>query len=1125
MATIGVNLTDRQRKALEARGVSVALIAGAGCGKTSVLTARYLGELDGRALREVVAVTFTEKAARELRARVRAACRSRLAAGESPRTWKSILRGLEAAPIDTFHGYCGGLLRAFPAEAGVEPGFAVLEESVASSLRDAALDSCLRRWIAERDEDFLALAIDLGLDGARATIAALIADRCRADLGDWARLDADSILDRWRAHFDAHARPALLSTIRGPVAACLALLAIPICPDARFLQRRDALLGLLPGIAEVADAEGRLAAVVEHARIQGIHKSKFRSESAYESIKSSFEELRDAIRTLRGRLAWDEAASRRAAEQGLRLSRLAAGAIEAYDRVRRAEGALDFDDLLLRSRDLLRAPDEGPRGDIIEAIATVLVDEFQDTDPIQGEILRRIVGDEIGGGRLYLVGDRKQSIYRFRGAQPDIFDDFRAAFPEAGRLALTENFRSRPELIAFFNALFARCFPDPDDRLEPGAEPPPCPGGARHAVEFLWAVGSDEPAPSRPNAGERRRGEARRIARRIATILGDGWPVRDRAEGRWRGANPGDVALLFRTLNDAGPYERALAEEGLDYHVVGGSAFFAQQEVIDVINLLATVEDPVDELALAGTLRGPFCCVSDDALYWLATAGPADLALNFEQWHALPELRGPDREAVARARRLVEGWRALKDRVPMAELLDRALDESGYEVALLGEFLGARKRANVRKLVRLARQFDRRGGFTLADLVARLRADLRDPPREEQAATTDEAGQAVRLMTIHQAKGLEFPIVVLPDLNRKAVGERSRVALHGELGPLVKPLDDTGDDAGASLGWAAYHAIEQAAEEAESLRLFYVAATRARDLLILSAGMGPDEPADSTALKLLDSAFDRASGSCKDGPLPCPVFVTPDEPPVAPRNRSRRRPDLLRIADALDPGPSPALSSTKPTATKVRRPSFLDLDPFSSRVDSLIRAVLADPNALVPGSLTLATDRAGRLQVPSAPARVVGAALHHMISFVSSPLARRIASSNHVVRSLPWILPWPADDPEPTVVRGLLDFAFRDELGSYEVVTLVTAESDARRERLRHFLSMRAAEAFGQLPVVRGWIVDLDPSIPGINGSLRDDAAITSAWTDLLAGRVAGDDGSGIEAPLQAIDQRLDSTE
>ncbi len=289
-----------------------------------------------------------------------------------------------------------------------------------------------------------------------------------------------------------------------------------------------------------------------------------------------------------------------------------------------------------------------------------------------------------------------------------------------------------------------------------------------------------------------------------------------------------------------------------------------------MINLLSVVEDPFDEVAMAGALRSPFFGVSDEGLFWLATTfEDGGLTAGILRLDEIDGLSPRDRQRVTRALELLSRWRSTKDHVPMARLVAQVLDESGFEAAVVCEFLGERKLANTRKIVRLARDFDRQGGFTLAEFVARLRTDLENEPREEQAATTDESSASIRLMSIHQAKGLEFPIVVLPDLARAASSRSPLVAFHPDLGLVVRPTQpspDSGDPAEGSFAWQAYLTLEKADDEQESLRLFYVAATRARDALILSAGLEPDEPVKSTspAMRLLDERFDRRTGHCRD---------------------------------------------------------------------------------------------------------------------------------------------------------------------------------------------------------------------------------------------------------------------
>ena len=600
----------------------------------------------------------------------------------------------------------------------------------------------------------------------------------------------------------------------------------------------------------------------------------------------------------------------------MRFARLALEARQAYDEAKRGRDGLDFDDLLVKTRDLLKPrPRAATPG---RAVEFLLVDEFQDTDPVQSEILRSLGGDAFASGRLFVVGDYKQSIYRFRGARPQLFQDIQGEFPAEGRHALTENFRSTTGVIDFVNALFADAFPGEHPPLEPGPGSSPASDGP--AVEFVWA---EEPADDEDikakGANEARKTEARWLARLIRSRIDAGWMVRDRKTKTVRRADAGDVAFLFRAMTDLAPYEAALQAEGLDFHVVGGKAFYAQQEVQDLVNVLSVIEDPLDPVALAGALRGPFFGLSDEALFRLGGSAPFDLAEGLERLDGLAGLSNLDRRGVAGARRLLAHWRGLKDRVSIAELVDRVLDESGFEAALLGEFLGDRKRANARKLVRLARRFDARGGFTLGHFVARIREDLREPPREEQAATTDEEGNSVRLMSIHQAKGLEFPIVVVPDLNRKQELPRKGVAFHPELGPLVRPVaveEDRGqgDDeegSGRSLGWVAFETVERLEEEAESIRLFYVATTRARDALILSAGAAPDAHPLSAALKWLDERFDRRSGVCRatlpEGWSAPSVRVTTECPPRPESAPGRvRRPRLRAVARVIESAPQGA---------------------------------------------------------------------------------------------------------------------------------------------------------------------------------------------------------------------------
>ena len=1112
-------LTGEQEQPLNVRSASVALSAGAGCGKTTVLTERFLRAIDRdgderRSLATVVAMTFTEKAARELRQRIRAACHARLASStpEQARFWRATLRALEAAPVNTFHEYCAGLLRRHALDAGLDPDFEVLDAYLAAAVRDETLGRCLRRWLAEPESalgaDLVELAVEFGLQRVRESLDDLVGARDAPALAGWVGKTPEELVTTWEKVWESEVCPALLRGLVAGSRDCAGLLARNDCTHPVGRERRQLVLEILSDLETSPDPGARLDELAAAARVQGGGTAKhWPSSAVFEGVKAGYESLRLAIKKVRPLLDSDPSASLQAATLGMRFLRLAAEARAAFDRAKLARGGLDFDDLLVRTRELLFRHEAAIRDDPARPVEFVLVDEFQDTDPVQSDILKRLTGSAFATGSLFVVGDFKQSIYRFRGARPRLFLDYRQAFPAAGQLDLSENFRSVTGVLDFVNALFQGVFPGTESRLMPG--PNARAASQAPAVAFVWPLDETETDDQgKPSAQALRRVEARWLARIIRARLDAGWPVRVRGSrsGEARNAHAGDVAFLFRAMTDVAPYEQALAAEGLDFHVVGGSAFYAQQEVQDLVNVLSVIEDPCDALALAGALRSPFFGVSDDGLYRLGSSGQGDLCARLREVETVEGLSGSDRRRAGRARGLLDRWQALKDRVPIAALVDRVLDESGYEAALPGEFLGDRKRANARKLVRLARRFDARGGFTLAQFVTQLRADLREPPREGQAATTDEEGTSVRLMSIHQAKGLEFPIVVAPDLNRKSEGSKKPVVFDPELGPLVRLNKDVAgadnEGTGQSLGWSVYRALEKREEDEESERLFYVATTRARDALILSAGGGPEVNPVSPALKLLSARFDRATGA-HPGKLP-EGWAVPEVEVIAscPPPRSggpTRRPRPAR------PGAVARLISATPlraapgAALPLPRPGLIDLvdapglSPRAARLARLIRAVLTDPAALKPGGLVGSVRKAARRQVPRAPADLEEETLRLLQAGLSDPFVQRLAGSSKLERGVEWTVSGPPVARGATVVHGRTEFLSRDGDGVWSVVTVSPPGAPEALERLRWVMSARAAAGRGLAPIGPGWRIEL-----GVPAVLRgedgfDDEAVESA--------------------------------
>jgi superfamily I DNA/RNA helicase len=642
------------------------------------------------------------------------------------------------------------------------------------------------------------------------------------------------------------------------------------------------LLDGLPRLADAADLGAAVGELIEAAKVGRVGAKAWPDPSVYGPIKEALEEFREELRG-RGLERFDapDGGTEEAAAVGQRFLRVAAAAARAYRDRKRAHGLVDFQDLLLAARDLLRdRPDVRAR--VQDRYRFVLIDELQDTDPVQVELVESLCGGGLTAGKLFAVGDRKQSIYRFRGADVRLFEELSGRVPHEGRQGLTVNFRSQPAVLDFTNALLARRLAgyEPLVAHEPQVNPGPC-------VEFLWS-----PRPEKASAAEARAAEAEWIAARVAAMVGPDCPERlvvDRegSPGRLRRARPGDIVLLFRALSNVHLYEAALRRRGLHYYLVGGRAFFAQQEVYDLLNLLRALENPQDAVSLAGTLRSPFCCLSDEALFVLARH-PGGLWAGLLDPTRDGRLPAGQRGRVARARRRLPRWRGLKDRVPIARLLRAVFADSGFDAATQFEFLGDRKLANLWKLLDLARTFDRSGLFGLAEFIARLGDLVRTQPREEQAATQPENADVVRLMTIHQAKGLEFPVVIVPDFAAGGGGPARPVAeWDAELGCVARPPADEDEPPFADFGWGLWEARGDVEDWHEDLRTLYVACTRARDYLVLSAALPDGLPATNTWMLTLAERFDPATGHCLDS----------DVPP-------ERRP-LVRVHDRDRPPPAP----------------------------------------------------------------------------------------------------------------------------------------------------------------------------------------------------------------------------
>jgi ATP-dependent helicase/nuclease subunit A len=1123
---VALDLTDpsptpEQLRAVETTDVGVALSAGAGCGKTSVLTARFLSHLEPvkgeadrsveAALRRVVAITFTERAAREMRDRIRREVRKRVTRADTDAAaerWLAILRRLEGAQVSTIHSFCGTLLRRHAVEAGLDPQFGLLEPNEAAVLLDELVEDELRELLAAGDDSLIGLTVDYGLNGVRDILGYFLKQRYRIDFDAWQTTTSDELLERWKEFHAKFVFERLRDDFCRSVEFRDVLRLIEETPPVHpvFIERCGTIAGVAATLAEATPAQlgERLRIVRENALLtgKGIPRNAWNGDDELkEAYRSAFENLRDLIDKTLPLVVFDAAGARAAAECSLRFVRLARPIVARYDERKRDLARLDFDDLLLKVRDLLCDPRHADlRKRLATGIDRLLVDECQDTDPLQKELIEALVGDDVSRRKLFLVGDFKQSIYRFRRADPEIFVEWERRTPQSGRLPLTMNFRSQPEILAFANLLFRDAMPGyavlqaKREQVTPGP-----------TIEFLWASADAGDGDLDTSVGARRTAEADWIARRIREVLDSRTPLVPEQRGgetTLRPVEPGDIVLLFRAFSDVDLYEQALDAYGVDYYVVGGKAFYGQQEVFDLLNLLRAVDSTCDDVALAGALRSPFFSLRDDTLFLLAQHD-GGLAGGLFAPSLTDEITGDERRRTEFAATVLRDLRAVKNRLTIAGLLNDILARTAYDAILAGEFLGERKLANLRKLVEEARKFDQSNVATLTDFIGWLADAVAQQPDEAPAAVRAEKSPVVRLMTIHQAKGLEFPVVIVPDLQRKLNDSRGSAAYDERLGPAVRSPVEKG-----SSGITLFRSVERAADEQESVRLFYVAVTRAKDYLIMSSGIDPHDDRAAGWRALVGECFDLATGkplvAAKDGEPRPAVRVTNVIPPKPRdvRRRSRRPnwPKLVEQAEATaERGLEAAVDLTpiEPRADARRRFSFSRLsgklvrpeergaepaatstttDDETSVLDgavlgTLVHGVLATlefsardfaDEARVARAVRRQAERLRGRADPAVIETYRGEATAIVRRFLATPRAAALAKARNLYRELEFLMTWlPGAPPRPEapVLQGFLDCLYDDDLGKLRLVDYKTHRVDARN-------ATAAAEAYrGQLGI------------------------------------------------------------
>jgi len=861
-----------QAAAVEAEGV-VFVSAGAGTGKTAVLVERFARAVCERGfdVESILVITYTEKAAGELRTRIRA----RLV--ELGRA--DLARALDGAWISTIHGLCHRLLRTHPFAAGVDPRFRVLDDSQARVLQSEAFAEALEAFCSGGGPERTALLSTYGARSLRRMLTGVYETLRAAGRDLELALEQGPPLDELLAELREAARclaDDADATDAQHEAAARAL---------RLLDRRTTA-DLLLDLSDLR-ASGERAA-------------------AYEEARRAVEQA-----------ALDELAVR---DRDL-LQELLDAFGERYSAAKERESALDFEDLQLAARDLLRAHEDVRQAEAWRFRA-IMVDEFQDTNRLQCELIDLLA--EGGADDVFFVGDEFQSIYGFRHADVHVFRERRAQAPTLH--ALTCNYRSRPEVLAAINHLFGADFGDEFQALTASGDFPDPVFGT--PVELLVT----DKAAYAGSGPHWRRAEARAVARRVRELVDAGQ------------ATPGEIVLLFAAGTDAEWFEEELRTLGLPTYRATGRGYFGQQQVADLLAYLRLLHNRYDDEALVSVLASPLVGISNDGLVLIRRAATRRPLFTGIEKGLPPSLSARDAQRCRAFLQRYERLAAASSRLSLERLCEQIVAEHDYDLAVLAQWDGRRRYANLRKLARLARSYEELRGPDLEGFVRFVREQEEVGAKELEAAAEEEGADAVRLLTIHAAKGLEFKVVVVADAGRDRARPSADEILALPDGRFGFRVADP--DTGRRRGAFGYERVKEESEreaEAERRRLYYVAMTRAVDRLIVSGSVDLGRAGDSrtpigwvlsrlATEELVDGMELEREGARILLRLnrSLPEELAPSEP--VPENGQ------LALFDAVEPGAIPAVAPVLPTLTEipapplhqVRRLSFTALSTFDS---------------------------------------------------------------------------------------------------------------------------------------------------------------------------------------------------
>lgn len=804
-------LSEKQYAAAAERQRNVVVTAGAGSGKTRTLVARYLSLLaDGLKPDKVVAITFTEKAANEMRSRVRSAIRAQITNHpdqEQQRFWKGLEQQIDAARIGTIHSLCAEILRSHPAQAGIDPLFDVLDEGQATILAADAVEATLVKITMQ--EKYVPVMEILRVQTLGTMLNQML--RKRLELQLW--LQSEKTLQEMLMF---GLQPFMQMDEMGQCILELRAFSQQQLESDTNVRGVDQVSTFLPAWQEVENAWQAgdylqcLTGLV-HIRTKILNRLVGKDSSI---TKTNLTVWRDAYDTS---LKWVDKGIDPELEEEINqalqlLKEVYLITLDHYQALLSNQNALDFDDLEYRALQLLKLPEIAQKWQ--EKVDALLVDEFQDTNQRQRQLVDALTAGKPGG--LFVVGDARQSIYRFRGADVSVFREIQREVARADGLVceLDETHRTHCTLMRAMDGILsplmgtelneAKPFHVPFTKMSPVRD-----GSPQHVnepfLEVLIGAGSD--------SEEGRLLSANLLAERLVAYKQAG-EIKD-----WK-----DVALLFRAASGFPVYEQAFESAGIPFVTIAGSGFYDRPEIRDLLNLLRALADPWDDLAMVGFLRSPAVGVSDRGITQLRWPSAMGEAVPLRQAITIdcPELSPRDLQAVGRAQHLLTEFEGLVGKIPVAALLQRLIERSHYRIILAGA--ADRGWRNIEKLLMDAYASQKTSVHAYLEYVQKIRDS---GVREGEAAGGAE--DALQLMTIHKSKGLEFSWVVLADASRRPFAGVERWSLVDELVSIHPDRVDYKPFLARYI-----KELDSEREDAETRRLLYVACTRAMDKLIIS---------------------------------------------------------------------------------------------------------------------------------------------------------------------------------------------------------------------------------------------------------------------------------------------------